>query len=276
MVRRRSSLLLMCVAVSGLALSCSKPAKVVITPKIVVLRDLNATKTLNVQVLDAKDRGMDKVKLTFSSSAPEVAEVDKTGKVTAKSSGDTVITASTEKISGTMEVRVRVVSSITLKAPDEGAIGSVKTIIPLSVRGVNEKGESADLEGISFKSSDPDVATVDAQGRLTLLSTGVTTIQASLGKASAEIPVPVRIEAPAAVKVESPVQHLKEGETKKLEFSVISDLGKPITVPLECQSSAENVATVDAKGNLTGVGKGTAVITITAGTASNTIKAVVH
>jgi uncharacterized protein YjdB len=104
----------------------------------------------------------------------------------------------------------------------------------------------------------------------------VTTIQASLGKASAEIPVPVRIEAPAAVKVESPVQHLKEGETKKLEFSVISDLGKPITVPLECQSSAENVATVDAKGNLTGVGKGTAVITITAGTASNTIKAVVH
>jgi uncharacterized protein YjdB len=276
MVRRRSSLLLMSAALVGLALSCSKPAKVVITPKMVVLHDLNASKVLNVQVLDAKDRGMDKVKLTYSSSAPEVAEVDNTGKVTAKGSGDAIITASTEKVSGSMEVRVRIVASITLKAPDDGAVGPPNTIVPIAVKGLNERGEPADLEGIGFKSSAPEVAAVDAQGRLTLLSNGVVTIQASLGKASAEILIPVKIELPAAVKVESPIQNIKEGETQKLDFSVISDLGKPMTVPLHCESSAEKVATVDAQGNVTGVGRGSAVITITAGTASNTIKVVVH
>jgi uncharacterized protein YjdB len=266
--------------VAGAALilgtACSKPTKVQVSPKEFVLHDPGGSKVVTATVLDQKDRPMAKAVVKFSSSAPEVAEVDAGGKVTAKGSGEAVITASCGKASASSEAHVRLVTSLKLALPDSGASGPAGSAVDLKVEAKNERGEAADLSDAVFKSSDPRVALVDKSGRMTLLTSGVTEVQASIGKASAKLTVPVRIEVPAAVKVETPTQTVALGETKPLEFTVLSDMGRPLAFPVALATSSDKIASVDEMGNVTGVARGTATITITAGTASNSVRVVVH
>jgi uncharacterized protein YjdB len=231
---------------------CSKPASVTVIPKSVLLRDAGGTKDLSVTVLDAKGRAMEKVKPIFKSSAPEVADVDATGKITARGSGDAVITATVGRISGQATVRVRLVSAIKLALPPGGAVGPMGTVVPLAVNATDDRGEPADLEGITFRSSAPAIASVDGSGKVTLKTTGSATLSASIGKAQASLPVDVVVEVPAAVKVEKPVQGVPLGETHPLEFTVLSDQGRPMAIPVRCTSSDERVATADEQGRVTG------------------------
>lgn len=273
---RSATMVLAATLLAAAGLGCAKPASVTVEPKKLVLRESNGTKQLVATVFNAKGNPMPKAKVVWTSSAPDVASVDAAGMLSAKGTGDAVITAAAGQVTGRMEVKVRLLSSLTLKAPDTGVQGPAGTVVPLAIHGVNEKGEDADMEGLALKSSAPAVATVDAKGGLTILATGNTEVSASLGKVSTTIPVTVRVETPAAVKVESPAQSVKVGETQPLAFSVISDLGRPMDFPATLTSSSEKVATVDGKGNVTGVARGTSVITIQAATATNTIKVVVR
>ena len=274
-LRRWVFLLAATALVAGLA--CSKPAKVTLSPKQVTINDSGATRILQATVFDAKDRPMEKAKVTFASSSPEIAEVDAGGKVTVRSSGDTVITATCGKVSGAAKVTVRIVSSLKLELPEGGARGPAGAVVPLVVLARNEKGEQADLTGIAFSSSDPAIATVDPQGRLTLLASGSVTLAATIGKAKGELLAEVHVLVPVAIKVPTPaVQNLQVGETARLDVTVLSDLGDPMRVPLTCSTSSDKVATVDSSGMVTGVGKGTAELIIMAGTARNTLKVVVR
>ncbi len=273
---RSVTTVLAALSLAAVGLACAKPATVTIEPKKLVLRESGGNKLLAATVFDAKGNPMPKAKVIWTSSAPDIASVDAGGMVSAKGSGDAVITAQSGAVAGRLEVKVRILSSITLKGPDPGVQGPAGTVIPLKVGGQNEKGEDGDLEGLAFKSSAPTVASVDDKGRLTILSTGNAVVTASLGKVSANLPLNVRVETPAAVKVESPTQTIKVGETVPLAFAVISDMGRPMTFPATLTSGSDKVATVDAQGNVTGVARGTSVITIQAATATNSIKVIVR
>lgn len=276
MVSTKWAFLLASVAlVSGV--SCSKPTKVTVTPKQVLLNDAGSGKNLQASVFDQKDRPMEKAKVIFVSSAPDVAEVDETGKVTAKSTGETTVTATCGKASGAATVLVHLVSSLKVSGGEGGISGLAGATVPLRVSGLDEKGEAVDLTGIAFTSSKPGVATVDKGGVLTLLSTGTTVVEAALGKTKTSTPVEVHVLVPMAIKVPTPpVQTLAVGETTRLDVTVLSDLGLPMKAPMACVSSADQVATVDANGMVTGITRGTAEITVTAGSAKNTLKVVVR
>lgn len=216
---------------------------------------------------------MEKAKVTFASSSPEVAEVDASGKVTVRNSGETVITATSGKASGTAKIVAHLVVGLKLELPAGGAKASAGGQVPLVVRGTNEKGEPADLSGISFTSSHPEIATVDGEGKMTLLASGNTALEATIGKSKAELPVEVHILVPVAIKVPTPaVQIIHVGETVMLDATVLSDLGEPMRVPVTCSLSSDHVASVDANGMVTGLSRGTVEIVIAAGTAKNTLK----
>lgn len=277
-MRSRTWIILLVAAVLVTGLGCAKPAKVTITPKQVVLNDAGGTKSLTAAVFDKKDRPMEKAVVRFSTLAPEIAEVDATGKVTAKGSGETTVTATAGKASGECKVIVHIVSSLKFEQPVDGTVdGAAGDVVPLKIIGRNEWGEAADLAGLAFRSSAPEVATIDKDGRLTLLTHGRTTVEATIGKSKAELTVEVRILVPAAIKVPvPPVQTLQVGDKAKLDATVISDLGGPMKFPLTCTSSAPDVATVEADGTVTALAKGTTEITIVAGAAKNTLKVVVR
>jgi len=274
MSTRWSALFVAATLLSGLA--CAKPTKVVVKPTRVELYTINSTKNLEVSVLDQKDREMKKVKLEFQCSAPEVATVDKTGIVTAISSGEATVTARVGSISGTASILVKAVKDLSLSLPESGASGVAGITIPLIVKASNEKDETVDIAGATFRSSAPNVATVDNKGVLTILANGNTKITATMGKATKELPVTVEIEVPAAVKVDNPNQSVAVGEILPLEFTILSSRGRPMKTKVSFSTASPGVATVDDKGVVTGVSRGIAVITVSAGEARNEIKVTVH
>lgn len=256
--------------------ACSKPAKVEVKPARVEMLALDSTQTLDVAVLDQKGRPIKKAKLSYKSSDPAVADVDASGKVAAIGSGEATVTASVGDVSGTATVVVRGVKSITLALPEGGAVGCAGTNVPLTVKALNERGEALDLAGIKFTSSAPEVAAVDGKGVLTLKASGAAVIKAALGKQAAEILANVEVETPAAVKVDTPSQWVAAGQSAPLAFTVLSNKGRPMKFAATFTSSSENVATVDAAGVVTGVGRGTATVTISAGSATNQIRLTVR
>lgn len=256
--------------------ACSSPAKVEVKPARVEMFALDATQTLDVAVLDQKGRPIKKAKLSYKCSDPSVAQVDSSGKVTAIGSGEAIVTVSTGAVSGTATVAVRGVKSITVEMPEGGVVGCMGTNVPLTVKALNERGEALDLAGIKFTSSAPDIAAVDGKGVLTLKASGTAVIKAALGKQAAEVVANVEIETPAAVKVDTPSQSVAAGQSAPLEFTILSNKGRPMKFAATCTSSSENVATVDAAGVATGVGRGTAIVTISAGSATNQIRLTVR
>lgn len=257
-------------------LGCSKPTRIEIKPAEVVLRDAGATRALNVTVYDQKDRPMEKTKLAFASSAPDVAAVDGEGKVSAVSSGEATVTVTAGKASASVPVRVQIASLLDLTLPEGGFVGPKDSLHPLSLRAFNDRGEPMDLSSLSFTSSDPAVAALDGAGNLRIAGTGRVKITVSSGKTAVEKEVDVVLESPAAVKVETGGQVVPLGEAVPLAFTVISDQGRPMKVPVEAQAVPEGIVSVDGEGVARGLARGTATVTITAGTARNTLRVTVR
>ncbi|MBP9996061.1 MAG: Ig-like domain-containing protein [Lachnospiraceae bacterium] len=111
--------------------------------------------------------------IVWKSSDPTVATVDKTGKVTGKKTGQSIITATCNGILDTCIVNV---TTTTLKFPIDIINKPVNpyemptyTIVPVC-SGLTEK--------IVFTSSNPKVASIDSNGKITFLTGGSTTITA--------------------------------------------------------------------------------------------------
>lgn len=259
-----------------LCLACAKAVKITVHPEEFVLRGKGASRTIRATVLDQKDRPMDKAKISYKSSDPSVAKVDGNGRVTAEKSGEATLTVKSGKLSATAHVTVKIVASLVLSLPASGTVGSQGSVVPLTVSATDDEGHSVDLSPVTFASSNPQVASVDDKGRVTLLSDGTATITATLYKKKTELPLTVQIQTPAAVKVDSPHQTIRVGATKPLAFAIISDNGSPIHVPAAYDVSNPRIASVDKDGNLTGLTRGTTVVTIVAGKARNTVKVTVR
>lgn len=255
---------------------CGKPTRIEILPKEVVLRDSGASKVLQVTVYDQKDRVLEKAKRAFESSSPDVATVDAEGKVTAVGSGEAAITVRSGKVSASVPVKVRIVSILDLTLPEGGFVGPRDSLHPLSIRAISDRGEAMDLSDLSFSTSDPAVAAVDAGGNLRVAGSGRVKITVASGKTAVEKEAEVVMESPAAVKVETGTQVVPLGETVPLAFTVISDQGRPMKVPVEVQAAPEGIVSVDAAGMAKGIARGTTTLTVLAGPARNTLKVTVR
>ena len=134
--------------------------------------------------------------VTYASSVPDVATVDATGAVTIVSAGETIITATRVEDDNYLEATASYTltvnpaddtlsfantvddnSAVTI-APDGSA--SVAFVANLSFTRA-ATATSTRTEGITYASSDMDVATVDSSGVVMVLSAGQTNITANLG-----------------------------------------------------------------------------------------------
>ncbi len=197
--------------------------------------------------------------VTWISTNPSVATVDKTGLVSAKSVGTTAI------ILKTLENGQSVYCNITVR--------QVATGIKLDAATLNLKaGESHIFKptltpknstdtAIVWESSDPKVATVDNEGKVIAKAAGTAIIMARLNTGAV---------AYCKVNVTLPVNGLilnftdktiYIGEKFKLKVSVnpstATDLG------VTWKSSNTSIATVNEDGEVTGIAGGTAIITCT-------------
>lgn len=111
-------------------------------------------------------------------------------------------------------------------------------------------------EKVSFSSSNPEVATVGDDGRITAVSGGEAVITISCGKVNKNVTVTCAFEAEAEWSLNrEEFSLLKKGET----WDLYSNSSKISKVNITWKSDDENVATVDS-GIVTAVGPGTTTI----------------
>ena len=224
--------------------------------------------TLNLTATVTPDDATDK-SITWSSSNTSVANVDANGKVTAKTQGTATITATANDGSGvsascvvTVEKKIVSVASITLSQSSETMTEGETMNLTATVN-----PDDATDKSITWSSSNTNVASVDANGKVTAMAEGTATITATANdgsgvKASCEVTVEKKVILVNQITLSQTTATLTEGETITLTATVTPDdaTDKSIT----WSSSNTNVASVDADGKVTAKAEGTATITATA------------
>ena len=215
--------------------------------------EIGGTLTLTATVLP---ENADDKSVTWKSTNPQIAEVDQNGTVTAISSGTVTITATTTdggKVAG-CEVTV---SEVYVP---------VESVEFLAASVIMDKGESFELElvvlpenasnkTVTWTSSNPDVVTVDQQGRITGVGAGKAVITAEAGDKTATCPVTVTVAAQSIALNQTDIE-MNVGESTTLTATLLPE---DCTSDIFWYSSDSNVVSVE-NGVLTAHATGQATI----------------
>ena len=125
---------------------------------------------------------------TWASNNTTVATVNKSGVITAKALGDAEITATIGEVEKTCTVHVVAVAvnSITLPAEANVTLGSSLQLNPTV-----DPAQAASEYTITYVSSAPEIATVDANGKVAGVAVGDAIITATIADKSAQITIHV-------------------------------------------------------------------------------------
>ena len=226
------------------------------------------TGTATLMATVAPEYASDKTVFWLTSNE-KVATVDDNGKVTAVGSGEAKITATAGGKYASCTVKVTVlVAGITLDKTeldmtiDDEPVTLVAKVTP----------DGATDKTVTWSSSNEKVATVDANGKVTAVGNGEATITAKAGDKTATCTVKVTVFATGITLDKTNLTMEVVDAPVKLTAKVTPD--GAIDGDVSWSSDKTDVATVDANGNVTAVGRGEAKITAKAGdhTATCTVK----
>lgn len=192
--------------------------------------------------------------IAYETSNREVVTIDENGKLTAVAYGSATITATLDGKTATCEIIVyNNVESIVLDKETallkaEDTLQLIATITP-----------ATGTKGVTYESSNTQVATVSESGLVTAVATGSATITAKVGDKTATCEVNV---LSVALTKTSLVVGLNE-------TSALSWVVTPVTYDGELtavyESSDQTVATVSEDGEITALKSGRTIITLTVG-----------
>ncbi|MDE7334997.1 MAG: Ig-like domain-containing protein, partial [Muribaculaceae bacterium] len=204
---------------------------------------------------------------TWTSSNPALATVDANGLVTAISVGNATITAtSANGLTATCKVSVVATPAASISLNKTTASLKATETVQLSATVLPQTTTD---KSVTWSSSNPAVATVDANGLVTAISVGNATITAtSANGLTATCAVSVVETLPTSIELNIKDMALYVGQSETIQAIV-----RPAstTYPTVVWSSADNsIATVSPLGKVTGVKEGVVAITATCGNVSAT------
>ena len=217
-----------------------------------------------------------RMEVVWSSSNPDVARIDQQGRVTGISRGFATIQASAYGKTATASVNVTstAASSIIATLPDSSLVEGQSVVASAVVR--DASGAVISGLAVAWQSSSPNIATVDASGRVNALVAGVTTISAISGGKIGSVALSVSKGAVTSVSILPASPSVLVGASAQLTGQVLDQNGKAIVgQSIIWKSSTPSVATINATGLLTGVSAGVVDITATSGAYTTTVKATV-
>ncbi len=226
--------------------------------------DVGGTVDLTATVKDVTGATVFGRVVLWSSSAPSVATVSSTGRVTAVAAGTSTITATVDGKSGTAQIVVSPtpIGSVTV-APTSStlAIGGTVDLVA-TVRDVN--GVVVTGRSITWSSSTASVATVSSTGRVTAVTAGTSSIMATVDGKSGTAQITVSPTPTGSVTVAPTSSTLTIGNTVDLVATVRDVNGVVVTGrSVTWTSSAPAVATVSGTGRVTALSAGTSAIAAT-------------
>ena len=194
----------------------------------------------------------------WSSDNTWIASVDQNGKVTANWQGTATITAYAGDKTATCTLTVTVpVESVTLNKTSMELYEGETATLHATVSPWNATDQT-----VTWTSSNPSVASVDQNGKVTALHEGTAAITAKAGDYTATCTITVKIPV-QSVTLDKTTLELDEGETVTLHATVLPENAADKTVTWT--SSNPSVVTVDQSGKVTALYGGTAIISAKAG-----------
>jgi uncharacterized protein YjdB len=226
--------------------------------------------------------------VTWQSSVSAVAAVGADGMVSAVAAGTTVITASSDGVSGSAALTVNAappgppapVATVSVSLSSSSIVAGQTGTGTATLRDAN--GNSLSGRVVAWLSSNTSVATVSAAGAISAVAAGNTTISATSESKSGSAPLTVTAPPPpapvASVSVTPATATVSVGGTQQYT-AVTRDAGGNVLTgrTITWASGTTATATVSASGLATGVAAGSATITATSegvnGTAAITVSA---
>lgn len=197
---------------------------------------------------------------TWATGSEAIATVSEDGVVTGVGLGETTVVAEVDGVTG--EAQVAIVAPALASLRVEPAALSVQVGQQQRVRAVGVKPDGSDVVGlpVAWRSANPDIGTVDAEGLVTATGEGETRIEAAFGGLVGSATLTATPIPAASIDVEPDAPTLLVRDTLRLSATVRGADGAVLDRVPAWSSSAPGSATVDAGGLVTGVDPGTAWI----------------
>ncbi len=225
---------------------------------------LTESKQLTATVVNAAGEPLGDPGFQWSSSNPQVASVNGTGLITARSSGQAEVTvrATCCDLSKTVPVTVQQVAASLAVSSDEVQFTALTQTAKLEARAVD--GAGTPIEGLilQWTSGDPSVATVDEGGMITARAVGATQVVVSASCCGLADTVAVSVEQVPTNLIVTPDQaEMDVGETLRLEAKAEDAYGNAIQ-NLTYTTLNEAVVAVTADGVVEAKTEGAAVVEV--------------
>jgi hypothetical protein len=253
--------------------SADRIVKISVIPAAITL-PAGAAESVRAQALYVTGATADVTgQVVWTSDAPAIADIDASGKVTAKASGVTSIRATLRGVSGVATVTVPRAALASIQVSPAAAATTIGGTQQFQATAIYADMTFSDVTlAVLWSTGDPAVAKVDSTGRATGIGSGTTRVQAALlGKTgSATLTVSSKTIKQIQISPFSPTVgigiELKLAATAIYTDSTTADVSTSATWT---SSNPGNVTVVSGPGigggQATGVRPGTAVITATVG-----------
>jgi len=209
--------------------------------------------------------------VTWSVSDKTIAKISSTGVLTGVKTGSVVVTATAKD--GTTKFGARTISvsnpvySLKLLDNDKKIVlnrGQARTLLAPTII-AKDATLGAPAKGVTFKSSDPKVASVDTTGKIVALKTGKTviTVTAKDGTKKYDTSTVTVKTVVSSLSIAADQDNAKVaiGKTRKTKLTFNGGSSKPDNRAVTYTSSNPAIAKVSSTGVVTGVAIGSATIT---------------
>jgi uncharacterized protein YjdB len=201
--------------------------------------------------------------VTWTSSSPSVVTVTAAGVITTVAAGNTNITATLGSLTDSSTLTV-VAAHLTSIAVSPGVQSmAAGTTMQFSAIGSFDDGSTQLLTNLTWSSSTPATATVDALGVVTGVGSGTSTITATSGSVSGTASLTVTGATLVSIAVSPANSTMAQGTTKQFTATgTFSDASvQDITTTVVWTSSNPAAATINAQGSATSATNGSTTIT---------------
>jgi len=204
--------------------------------------------------------------VTWQISPSTRATIDNKGNLTAINQGAVQVSATYQGVTTSAQVTVdpAALLSISISAPHASLPrGESESLVVTGTYSDTTTGNLTHL--VSWQITPPNAAKVDGNGNLTGLSQGTVEIAAAYQGVSGSTQITVAPAALLSISVSVPQSSLPLGESEALVATgTYSDASqKNLTQSVTWHLTPPTLATIDSKGNLTGVGQGAVQIAAT-------------
>ena len=222
---------------------------------------VGATLSLSAEVRDVNGEMIPQQRVSWASENPAIAEVNSSGIVTGRKVGTVLIAASSWGKDAFARVTVNPTPVTIVRLSSSHRSMFVGEIAQLTAEALDNEGQVLSNRPITWTTSDPEIATVTANGQVTALAVGGAIITATSEGKSAVASITVSAVPVARVVLSPETSDLVVGQTAQLTAEVRDGSGNALSGrAINWGTNNPAVATVTSEGLVTAVSQGTTTI----------------